>query len=100
MAIDPRWRFVLWPFGVTPGRAFVRLDGDRLFARYGFWSLTTRIDNVEHWTITGPYRWWTAIGLRSSWPLREWAFDTNARPASTCGSGGRCASGWSFEPTS
>jgi hypothetical protein len=79
MAIEPRWRFVLWLWGVTARRAFVRLDDNQFNARYGFFSLTTMVDNVEGWTITGPYRWWRAIGLRSNWPFREWAFDTNAR---------------------
>jgi hypothetical protein len=79
MAIDARWRPVLLIWGVTRRRAYVRLDGNRFEARYGFWSLRTTLDNVERWTITGPYRWWTAIGLRSSWPFTHYAFDTNAR---------------------
>lgn len=79
LAIEPRWGALLRIWGVTPRRAFLRLDGDRLEARYGWWAIRTTLDNVEGWTLTGPYRWWRAIGLRSSWPFRDFAFDTNAR---------------------
>jgi hypothetical protein len=79
MAVEPRWRPLLLLWGVTSSRAAVRVDGDRLEARYGLWTLRTTLDNVERWTITGPYRWWRAIGLRSNWPFRDFAFDTNAR---------------------
>jgi hypothetical protein len=79
MAIEPAWRPILWLWGVTGRRAHVRIDGERLEARYGWWVARTRIDNIEGWTLTGPYRWWRAIGLRSSWPFRDYAFDTNAR---------------------
>jgi hypothetical protein len=79
MAVQPRWRWVLWIWGVTGGRAWVDLDGDRLHARFDWWHLRTATANIERWTITGPYRWWRAIGLRSSWPFRDYAFDTNVR---------------------
>ena len=79
MAIDPRWRLVLRLWGVKPGRAYVRLNGDALEARFGWWLARTITDNVASWTLTGPYRWITAIGLRSSPPFRHFAFDTNTR---------------------
>ena len=60
------WRF--WPilvlYGVRPGAAFVRLDGDRVVARFGFYRAETALANVERWDITGPYRWWRAVGVR------------------------------------
>lgn len=79
MAIERRWRLPLFLWGVTTGRAVVLLNGEDLEARFGFSTLRTRLNNVERWTITGPYRWWRAIGLRSNWPFRDYAFDSNSR---------------------
>jgi hypothetical protein len=59
-----------WPilalFGVRPGAAHVRIDQDRLIARFGFSRAEFPLVNVERWDITGPYRWWRAIGLRGT----------------------------------
>ena len=80
LAIDRRWRIVLWLWGVRPGRAYVRLAADgTLEARFGWWVARTTVANIAEWTITGPYRWLTGIGLRSSPPFRQFAFDTNVR---------------------
>ncbi len=59
-----------WPilvlFGVLPGRAWVRLERDRLVARFGFSRAAVALTEVERWDITGPYRWWRAIGIRGT----------------------------------
>jgi hypothetical protein len=77
MGVKPSWRVFLLLWGVRASRAFVRIDGDRLEARFGVTHLYTAVGNVAGWTITGPYRTWRAIGLRSNPPFRDWSFDTN-----------------------
>jgi hypothetical protein len=68
----------LWPilvlFGVLPGRAFVSLHGDRLLARFGFFTAHIYLPNVERWTISGPYRWWRAAGVRATLGRAELTF--------------------------
>lgn len=49
-------------FGVTGDRAYVDVDDEILRIRFGPWSLTTTMDNVESAAVTGPYRWWKVIG--------------------------------------
>ena len=78
-----------WPiligFGVLPGRAFVALDDNHLFARFGFFSALVDLSNVEHWSISGPYRWWRAIGVRRTVGRPELTFGGSAH-------GGLCVS--------
>lgn len=65
---------ILIPFGVLPGRAFVALDEQRLSARFGFFTANVALSNVERWTITGPYRWWRAAGVRATLGRAELTF--------------------------
>ncbi len=65
-------------FGVVPGRAFVDLGADHVGARFGFFTARIGLDNVEAWTISGPYRWWRAIGVRSSPGRPELTFGGSA----------------------
>jgi hypothetical protein len=60
-----RWsRFVLLPWGVRAGhRSVVRRD-DALEVRFGWLSATIAVADIERWDITGPYRWYRAIGIR------------------------------------
>ena len=70
-------RLVLLPWGVRRGHAHVDVSEQRVRAVFGFWALETDLANVERWEISGPYRWWRAIGLRSSWPFRDYTFGTS-----------------------
>ena len=83
MPLPMPWRPFLLVWGVRRGRAYLELDGDRLVARFGFWSLQTDLGNVAAWEISGPWRWWRAIGLRSNWPFRDFSFDTTERAGIT-----------------
>jgi hypothetical protein len=65
-----RWTLLLLPFGVTPSRAWVEVDDDRVRARFGWSSVNEPLANVERWAITGPYRWWRALGMR--WTVFKW----------------------------
>jgi hypothetical protein len=49
-------------FGVNGGNCFVDVDDERLHIRFGPWTLTTPLDNIEGAERTGPYRWWKVAG--------------------------------------
>lgn len=66
MAFDARFRLPLAAFGVTPETAHVTLAPDRLVACFGPWTCHTIPANVRDVTVTGPYRWYRAIGARLS----------------------------------
>ena len=77
---DSRFEPVAKAFGVTPGRAGVEVDGERLTARFGPWTVETTRDNVTGVEITGPYAWWKVIGpAHVSLRDRGLTFATNAR---------------------
>ena len=41
----------------------VDLTEDGMFrAKYGYFSVETPLDNIDHTEITGPHRWYTAVG--------------------------------------
>jgi hypothetical protein len=63
---------------VHPGVAFVQLDPGGVFARFGFFRAVTPFANVERWDITGPYRWWRAVGVRASVGKPELTFGGSA----------------------
>jgi hypothetical protein len=59
---DPAYRRAARPFGITPGRAWVQIDDERLVARYGPWRLETPLSNIRSVEITGPYRFYRTAG--------------------------------------
>jgi hypothetical protein len=59
---DPAYRRAARPFGITPERAWVEIDDERLVARYGPWRLETPLSNIESVAITGPYRFYRTAG--------------------------------------
>jgi hypothetical protein len=75
-------RFVLGylPFGVRPSRDGVTLtDDNRFVATFGFFRVDTPISNVAGAHVTGPYRWWTAVGARISFVDDGLTFGTTSR---------------------
>lgn len=82
MTFPIRLQRLAWPilllFGVRPGEAWVHVDGDRLVARFGFFRAETRLANIVTWDITGPYRWWRAVGVRASPGKPELTFGGSA----------------------
>ena len=66
MAFDPRFRLPLAALGVTPATAHVTVAADRLVACFGPWVCRTAPANVRAVRLTGPYRWYRAIGPRLS----------------------------------
>lgn len=65
-AEDFRARAVLLLLGVTPGRSSVVVDDSTLRVRFGPWSLETPLANVAGTTVTGPFRFLRAVGIRVS----------------------------------
>jgi hypothetical protein len=74
---DPRFRGLLRIVGVTANTADVTVGPDRLVARFGRWRVDTPLENVVSAEVTGPYRWFKAIGPRLSLADRGITFGTN-----------------------
>lgn len=56
----------------------VTLTEDGLFkATYGWFSVETPISNINHTEVTGPHRWYTAVGARLSFADDGLTFGTN-----------------------
>ena len=53
-------------FGVTHDRAWAMVDDDQVTARFGWYEFSTPVSNIAAWSIEGPWRWLTAIGVRRS----------------------------------
>jgi len=77
--LDPLFRLPLLAWGVIGRRnAYVALVDDELVARFGFFSLRTPLANVASWQVSGPYRWWRAIGVRGTLGKPEITFGGSA----------------------
>ncbi|MEU7715970.1 hypothetical protein AB0B03_28985 [Micromonospora chalcea] len=59
---DPAFRLPLALLRVRPATAWVDWGPDGLLVRFGPWLLRTTRDNVTGAELSGPYRWWRAIG--------------------------------------
>jgi hypothetical protein len=55
---------------------YVGADGS-LRATFGRVRIDTTLDNVDHTQVTGPHRWYTAVGLRLSFADDGITFGTN-----------------------
>jgi hypothetical protein len=76
---DFAFRPMLLALGVHPGNCSVTLtDDDRFVARFGRWVIDTPLSNIDCAEVTGPYRWYRAIGLRGSWVDQGITFGTTA----------------------
>ncbi|KQX75080.1 hypothetical protein [Aeromicrobium sp. Root472D3] len=54
-AWDERYRRAARLVGVTPAKAWIEVDDTSLTVRFGWWRLTSPIDNVVDAEVTGPY---------------------------------------------
>lgn len=72
------WKWLLRPVGVRDERARVELGPDEVTATFGPMQVRTALDNVAGYELTGPYRWWKAIGPRGSLADRGFTFGTSA----------------------
>lgn len=75
---DPGWSALFLVLGVGDDDG-VTVGSDMLRATFGHWSVETPLDNVTGASVTGPHRWWTAVGLRLSLSDDGITFGTNHR---------------------
>ena len=79
-AVDIRFAPMWLPFGVRPSKDGVTITDDgRVKATFGFLGLETPLVNVTGAHITRGYRWWTAIGARTSFVDDGLSFGTNTK---------------------
>lgn len=67
--VDRRFGWLLLPWGVRGDNAGVVLGEGTdagMSARFGFFSMSTPLSNMIRWEISGPYRWFVALGVRRS----------------------------------
>ena len=77
-AVDGRAAPVLRLLGVRPNLDGVRVEADVVRATFGFLNLTVARSEITEARVTGPYRWYTAIGPRLSFADHGLTFGTNA----------------------
>ena len=66
-------------YRVWPGTQGVTVTDDgRLIARYGPFRVDAPLSQIQGAHVTGPYRWWTAVGARLSLADDGLTFGTNA----------------------
>lgn len=75
--LDRRWAPLFWVLGVRDDDGVTLTTEGDLVATYGRFSVRTPLDNVRHTTVTGPHRWYTAVGLRLSFSDDGVTFGTN-----------------------
>ena len=63
---DPRFAPVWAPLLLAREQGVTLTDDGRFVAKFGFLKVDTPVANIEDAHITGPYRWWTAVGPRLS----------------------------------
>jgi hypothetical protein len=77
---DPVFRLAAAPFGITPERSGLTIQGPHLFVDFGPWRVVTELENVDVVTVSGPYALPKVIGPpRLSLRDRGLTFATNAR---------------------
>jgi hypothetical protein len=73
---DARWKILLAPLGIGDDDG-VTITDDTVRATFGHWSVETPLANIAGTKITGPHRWYTAVGLRLSFRDDGLTFGTN-----------------------
>lgn len=76
---DQRWSAMFRLLRVTDSDGVTVGDDGSLVATFGRARVATTLDNVHHTEITGPHRWYTAVGLRLSFADDGVTFGTNHR---------------------
>lgn len=74
---DERWFALFTVLRVKRTDGVTITDDGRLRATFGWAKVDTPVDNVDHTLVTGPHRWYTAVGLRLSLADDGITFGTN-----------------------
>lgn len=75
--LDRRWSALFFALGVRDDDGVSITDKGTLIATFGRFKVKTTLDNIDHTTVTGPHRWYTAVGLRLSFADDGLTFGTN-----------------------
>ncbi len=75
--LDKRWTALFFALGVGDDDGVDVSDDGELIATYGRFNVKTTLDNIDHTVVTGPHRWYTAVGLRLSFTDDGLTFGTN-----------------------
>ena len=77
--LDKRWSALFLALGVKDADGVTITAKGELKATYGPFKVTTRLANIDHTQVTGPHRWYAAVGLRLSLADDGITFGTNHR---------------------
>ncbi|MGI9615663.1 MAG: hypothetical protein ACR2QO_22310 [Acidimicrobiales bacterium] len=75
--LDKRWKPLFTVLGVSRRDGVELTDDGLLRATFGRVKVETPLTNIDHTEITGPHRWYTAVGLRLSFADDGITFGTN-----------------------
>ena len=78
-AVDLRWKGLLLSLGVRKSHGVTVTEDGMLVATFGRFRMETPVANIDHTEVTGPHRWYTAVGLRLSAVDDGLTFGTNHR---------------------
>ena len=77
--LDRRWTAMFAVLRVGSDDGVTLTDDGMLRATFGWAKVVTPLDNVDHTSVSGPHRWYTAVGLRLSFADDGLTFGTNHR---------------------
>ena len=77
--VDRRWSPMFTALRLKDSDGVTLTDDGMLRASLGFARLETPVDNIDHTDISGPHRWYTAVGVRLSFADDGLTFGTNHR---------------------
>jgi len=75
--LDTRWKPMFAALGVDDDDGVTVGENGSLVATFGRKRVVTTLDNVSHTAVSGPHRWYTAVGLRLSFSDDGLTFGTN-----------------------
>ena len=77
--LDKRWTALFFALGVDDKDGVTITGKGELIATFGRFKVKTTVANIDHTLVTGPHRWYTAVGLRLSFTDDGLTFGTNHR---------------------
>ena len=77
--LDKRWNALFFALSVDEKDGVTITGKGELIATFGRFKVKTTLDNIDHTLVTGPHRWYTAVGLRLSLTDDGLTFGTNHR---------------------
>ena len=77
--LDKRWTALFFALGVDDKDGVTIGGKGEFIATFGRFKVKTTVANVDHTLVTGPHRWYTAVGLRLSFADDGLTFGTNHR---------------------